>query len=353
MLKFIITSLVLFLFASQCRENGVKPPPPEDTLCAITDTTSHAITWRVDTIGVFPSVLFDVAAIDTNNVWAVGEIELKEYPESDRYNAVKWNGSEYEYYKIHTGEGAPRLDVVMGFTKNDIWFFGVGGYHHWNGDSFLTNEFKLGDVSGLPKAAWGVSSSDYYIAGDNGSISHYNGNGFTLMKSNMDIDLFEIKGYVDSETGEKHIWALGFEDGTSVVLEYKNGQWTNIWDMELLGNYRFPHALYIPDNKSFVMSVWSGLDQKGRLYCFDRNDLTKYKLLAEHSTFDHGMVARSINDIYITGSFNSIEHFNGKSFKKYTEVLGVSRNYQIDIIANNVFAVGGVYQLGLFMHGEK
>lgn len=354
MLKPLIICLIIFLFISCCRDNSVKQPPAQDdNLCVVTDSTSHDITWRVDTIGVFPSVLYDVAAINPNNVWAVGEIELKEHPDTDRFNAVNWNGTGYEYYKIDTGSGAPRLDVVMGFNKNDIWFFGVGGYHHWNGDSFITNEFEMGDVRGVPRGAWGVSSEDYYIVGDNGTISHYDGNNFTLIESNTDIDLFDIKGYVDAKTGEKHIWVLGFESDTSVVLEYKNGQWNDIWDMDMLGNYHFPHTLYIPDNKSIIISVWSGRDQKGRLYCFDQNDLTKYKLLAEHSTFDYSMVAQSINDIYITGSLNSIEHFNGKSFKKYTEVLGASRNYQIDIADNRVFAVGGVYQLGLFMHGEK
>ncbi len=94
---FIILNLS-FLIVRSCSENGVKPPPPEEKLCEINDTTSHAVTWRVDTIGVFPSVLFDVAAIDPNNVWAVGEIWTPEKDtvwnnENTKNNAVKWNGT--------------------------------------------------------------------------------------------------------------------------------------------------------------------------------------------------------------------------------------------------------------------
>jgi len=65
------------------------------------DTTSHEFTWTIDTIGIYGSVLYDVAMIDKNDIWAVGEIHT---PETDRYdslgnwvppfNAVHWDGNE-------------------------------------------------------------------------------------------------------------------------------------------------------------------------------------------------------------------------------------------------------------------
>ncbi len=242
----------------------------------------------------------------------------------------------------------------MAFTKENIWFFsGTGSYIHWNGIDWQSAYISQ-RVGGI-QAAWGVSSSDFYIVGDNGSISHYDGNSFTLMESNTDIDLFEIKGYVDSETGEKHIWALGSEDGTAVVMEYKNGQWTNIWDMDLLdNNYVFPQAIYIPDNKSIVMSVWSGQDERNaRLYCFSQQDMTNYKLIAEHDTYVFGMAGVRVEDLFVTGSFNQTEHFNGQDFHNYKEILGDGRFYDVDVSNNNIYIVGRVNQQPLFMHGER
>jgi len=350
--KLFFLSVILFLFTSQCSDNGVKPPY-KDRFCEISDTTSHMVNWRVDTIGVFSSALYDVVAIDANNVWAVGEIELKEYPETDRHNAVKWNGSTYEYYKVSDGSGAPRLDVVLGFAENDIWMFGQDRYSFWNGDSFSHYKIPLGEAKGSTKAAWGTSSTDFYIVGNNGSISHYDGSTFSLMESNTDIDFFDINGYVDDETGEKHIWVLGSEDGVAVVLQYKDEQWINIWNMDLLGNYRFPHALYIPDDKSLIMSVWSGLDQIGGLYCFNQKDLDDNHLLAEYSTFVFGMAGKSLSDLFLTGSFNQTEHFNGKDFYMYSELFGDGRFYSVDIYDKNIFIVGRVDQLPLFAHGVK
>lgn len=348
----VLSSLFAIL---SCSDKGTNPPiSGKDSICVITDSTSHFISWNIDTIGTFPTTLYDIVAIDDRNVWAVGEIELKEYPESDRYNAVKWNGDEYEYFKVHTSEGAPRLDVVLGFNINDIWFFGVGGYHHWNGDSISANELKLGDVNGLPKAAWGVSSSDYYIVGDNGSISHYDGNSFTLMESGTELDLFDIQGYVDSDTGEKHIWVLGSRDQDAVVLEYADGQWINIWDMDLFNNsFKFPHALYIPNNKSLLMSIWGGASMGGRLYCFNQTDITDHKLLGEYATYDFDLAAFGLNDLFIVGTFNGIEHFNGVQFKDYPEISGSGNNYSVSVVNKSVFIAGTVNQLGLFIHGQK
>ena len=42
------------------------------------DTTSHNFSWRIDTLGVTSSVLYDVAIVSDNDVWAVGEIFLND-----------------------------------------------------------------------------------------------------------------------------------------------------------------------------------------------------------------------------------------------------------------------------------
>ncbi len=65
------------------------------------DTTSHNFTWQTWTFGEHSSsTLYDVAIIDENNIWAVGEIYMNDSlgnPDPDAYNAVHWNGSELEY----------------------------------------------------------------------------------------------------------------------------------------------------------------------------------------------------------------------------------------------------------------
>ena len=56
------------------------------------DTTSHNFTWQTFTFGEHQhSVLYDVAVIDENNIWAVGAIYMNDSlgnPDPNAYNAV-------------------------------------------------------------------------------------------------------------------------------------------------------------------------------------------------------------------------------------------------------------------------
>jgi len=47
----------------------------EDQTKCLMDTTSHNFIWEIDTLGIGGSYLNDVAIIDENNIWVVGNIE--------------------------------------------------------------------------------------------------------------------------------------------------------------------------------------------------------------------------------------------------------------------------------------
>ena len=175
------------------------------------------------------------------------------------------------------------------------------------------------------------------------------------MESGTDISLFEIKGFVDAKTGKQHIWALGFNTGISVVLKLENGQWTNVWDMDLLKNgYRFPHALYIDNSRTLVMDVWSGTEQKGRLYCFNQDDFTDNQLLTEHTTFVRGMGGSGLNDLFFGGSGYRVEHFNGNSLKIYDELLGGGSQIKTIYHENRIYICGDTAgQKAKLIHGKR
>lgn len=65
------------------------------------DTTSHNFSWETFIIGDNFSVLNDIAIINENNIWVVGEIHTAETDQFDSsgvwvqpYNAAYWDGSE-------------------------------------------------------------------------------------------------------------------------------------------------------------------------------------------------------------------------------------------------------------------
>ena len=68
------------------------------------DTTSHNFTFETFTFGgtAGSSILYDVAIINENDIWAVGEIYIADTSINGytTYNAVHWDGNQWELKRI-------------------------------------------------------------------------------------------------------------------------------------------------------------------------------------------------------------------------------------------------------------
>ena len=98
---------------------------------------SHNFTFEMITFGreIGSSVLYDVAIIDENNIWAVGDIWIKDDTSSlgyTKYNAVHWDGSQWEL-KVNNsyvqGFAVP-ITSIWAFSESDIWFAHCGYMVH-------------------------------------------------------------------------------------------------------------------------------------------------------------------------------------------------------------------------------
>ncbi len=98
------------------------------------------------------SVLYDVAIIDENNIWAVGEIYMNDSlgnPDYKVYNAAHWDGIEWElkripyYYNGQTYYSG--IKAIYAFNENDIWF-GTGNMIRWNGTQFISVYVGMGMI---------------------------------------------------------------------------------------------------------------------------------------------------------------------------------------------------------------
>jgi len=297
------------------------------------DTTSHNFTWETFTFGGGSSSYFnDVAIINENNIWAVGEIHTEDTDKFDSngvwvqpYNAVHWNGEEWELKRI-AGFGYPR-NVVYVFRENDVWF---DGSIRWDGAKYSVH------MDGFPllpngdgwriNSMWGVSSEDFYIVGNGGNIAHYNGNSWTKIESGTELSINDIYGSVEdnikycvssSREYGKESFLLKIDSNNKVTKEYlsTDRHFLGIWTKRGFPIYLSGDGTYT--NKS---GSWQN-DLPGNIY------------------FTSDIKGNDLNDIITCGAYGFLAHNNGVGWKTYPVMIGNSY-MAVDIKSNVAAAVG-------------
>lgn len=287
------------------------------------DTTSHNFVWTIDTLGISGS-LRDVQIIDENNIWVVGEIET----DTAIYNAAHWVGGEWEYIEIVSG--SIELYSILYFNENDIWVCS-GIPMHWDGLEWtyyhLWDMGILGPDDGGVEYIWGKSSSDLYFVGREGSIVHYDGSSFTKMASPTTQDLDGIVGVVDSESGEKRIWAYGWTDypNRGLLLQSDGTDWEVIWD---------EHNPFFEGGQYVTPTVWVGIEwfvsytgghDHSQVSIHKNDSLIDYEIIhKDYNGFIRDIGGQYSNDLFFVGYDANIFHYNGSTIKSFQSILNIN-----------------------------
>lgn len=198
-------------------------------------------------------------------------------------------------------------------------------------------------VEGLPKhvtfsAVWGASATDVWLAGEGGTLLHWNGSSWSLAASGTESGLRALSG-----TSSKDVWAAGLDgtllhfDGASWSAKQKTGA---LWSPASGPNERpiysllaLPKQLWAggSGSRSFDGSSWtephhgSHLPTMG-LWGLDSSNLWEVGLQGMVNRWDghhwqrvggeegpnfFGVWGSSANDVWIVGSAGAIVHWAG------------------------------------------
>ncbi len=320
------------------------------------DTTSHNFSYEIFTFGGQPtSFLYDVAIIDENDIWAVGEIYI--YDSSgvyEKYNAIHWNGKKWELKKIYFDfQGIPSwtpLYSVHAFGANDIWFeAGI----HWNGEKFETIKLNI-DFPSHVNELWGTSNKDFYIVGNTGLIAHYNGEEWEKIEPDEDISEYYLSDIYGTADGEVYIVGVDDYFRKSVLIENASGKFEV-----------FQRSDVVPENEIFnpklygdLVSIW--IDENKTVYAAGsylynlKNDNWNYVnslpankpyrgTYAYYRGYITSIRGNASNDILISGTNNTLMHFNGKTWSQLGEPYDPNSNItwaRVTIKGNVAVAVG-------------
>ncbi len=314
------------------------------------DTTSHNFTWQTFTFGGAngSSVLYDVAIINENDIWAVGEIHTSWTDQWDSngvwvqpYNAVHWNGQEWELKRImfyidqdqpSAGKTAYPCNSVFLSEDNSLEITSGGQVYILKGDGtnlLLPMGFKWENRFSI-SSLWGTSSSNFYIVGQNGNIAHYNGTSWEKIESGTTTDINDVWGYYNESNNKTSILAV-------ISNMYNAG---DIRLVALSGNQakdtlNYPYqrrikGIWFKDNYSPVYVCGEGIMEyeRGR---WKLTDLTGWIVAA--------IRGKGLNDIIAVDENGTLLHFNGLRWeivKNFEDMYFVS----IAIKDNTILVVG-------------
>jgi hypothetical protein len=305
------------------------------------DTTSHNFTWQTFEFGEHSSsVLYDVAIIDENNIWAVGEIYMKDSLgnyDHNAYNAVHWNGQKWELKKISVlfrgNIITPPLEGVFAFSGNDIWFVGSLPIHG-DGNNWTMYDLRTTVNPNLSLSkAWGISSNNIYFVGNNGSIAHWDGSSWKKIESGTTTNINDIWGIMNN--------------GLSTVFCTVSSMFNPPQDKKILkvtANHKVDSISWEMDRH--VYGCWTR--DKNILYvCGVGVFVNKFGIWEQinlPAIATNSIRGNNINDIIAVGSLGTIYHYNGVDW----QVMSINTekgNYKVDI-KNNIVAICGCYYSG-------
>ena len=353
---FLRITIIFLPFLISCKGSISEPER-----ISVLDTTSHNFDWQFDTIGIRQSYLRDVSIISPDDIWAVGEINTNDtgIPDSNgviirAYNAIHWNGTKWELYRLKTARydgplGEDQINCLYCFSTDDIWMFSrLGAYVHWNGSKWET-EF-VWEAKGTIYTIWGFSSNDLYFAGTNGSLTHYDGSNFTLLPTTITMDIKDIFGTIDPISGDREILYVAsnsYVEPPDRGIFRLNGKQSIPVNSDSLPN--FISTLWF-DNSDKYYVAGDGLWFTSKL----GQSWTKEKSLLPY--YKNDMLGLNHNDIFIVGAYGYIAHYNGANWRNYNddELPFFDGTFaSVDYIGNLVVTVGSSGLNAIILRGYQ
>ncbi|MBN8705973.1 MAG: hypothetical protein J0L62_08845 [Bacteroidetes bacterium] len=295
------------------------------------DTTSHNFVWRVDTIGGYLSVARDVAIVNENDIWVVGEFyKNHSNPDSidaDRYGLCIWNGKSWQLTRVpyrFNGIEEPNSSVSFAsifVLKSDfIWLCSLGRtpIRFKNGifDSFSTHDVTT-DRNYINKI-WAKDENNIWFVGDGGTILYFNGSTFSKIPYSPDVDFVDIWG---DETGMVRVVANKSGTFTSSIVRISTGAATLEFEgLNQAVNSQKPDIYYTvwwKDATTMFLGADNGFFKKHgenyqRLSSYHDNNPIQFQVFYAKGYAN--------NDVFVVGNYGQVAHYNGKSVHLFTEL---------------------------------
>ncbi len=335
----LAASMIVLIFSGvDCKHNPVGPPPGADT-------TSNNFTFQTYTFGgnAGSCYLQDVAIINDTDIWAVGAVYLDSAdgaPDPFPYNAVHWDGKEWQLSRIYFSTVCGQSDLtpypttaLFALSGTDIWMAGAGQVVRFNGHSQSAPVCVAPPISFTINGLWGNNANSIYAVGYGGTIAHYTSGTWTKIATGTDLSFDDIYGSggqilaVAYDAAEIHGYS-----GALFSIQGNGATQLSINPIQL------PSALYgvwfVPNQRYYI--VGEGVYEKRSL-----SD-TSWTPLPITGAATTGACGSDTSDVFIVSSTGDFLHYNGVRWTSLRAETGLSNGgySRVAVNGNTVVGVG-------------
>lgn len=315
--------------------------------------TSNDYNWQIiEFEGYNPACFQDVAIVNENDIWAVGEVDQYN-PDGtydwQPYGAAHYDGNSWKLvkvpYRIGTSPEWPGL-INAAFSANGYLFFApLSSLLIKNGDIWKElGYFVSGTIfSGQVAAIWSPDAENIYCVGGSGSIYYCTVYGWMKLNSGTSSNITDIYGFKDPATGKYTAYMAVLPpsyagDGQILRITEKTKVDTVSWEP-----------------RHYIYSLWTkkGFPMYAGGVGLYANSGGKWKEFPEfHNEIINKIRGTGLNDIYAVGS--KISHYNGIEWKTFDQLsLAYGVYNSVAVTENKIVAVGWSGNKAIIIVGSR
>ena len=318
--------------------------------------------------GTYGNELNSVAVISANDVWAVGHSpDPSGLPLYIQRSLIEhWNGANWSVISNTNPTGKPEviLNGVAAINANDIWAVGHSGdpsfvpyqtlTERWNGTSWsIIPSPSPGTYNGNDlTAVAAISTNDvwavgWYQSGPTGQVGgaltmHWDGTSWTVVPNPTKATLYAITAISSND-----VWAVGAQ----VILHWNGSNWSTVsfplpTGPDAYASLKGVSAVSANDIWVVGYNQWSYFS--GYLYApltYHWNGISWSLVPNAGNTNEylHGVTAVAANNVWAVGDNGQFQHWNGAAWSRVTSPypgLGGRLKGVAAVSASDIWAVG-------------
>ncbi len=301
--------------------------------------TGNSFSWTKHYLGsaeINHSEIRDIAIISENDIWAVGQFVL---PDTNlagysNYNAVHWDGTDWEYKKLWFEApgnylSVPPITGILAFSQDRMFMMCEWGTTIYDG----RNQLKTESGPYWTTTIWGSDSNNIYAGGYSGKIYHYNGTVWTPIETGTDLFVQSITGDYNKRTNSYEIMAFCVDFGNELrqKLLRIDGLKSTEFSMQGISNWIL-EPWFIAGKKFYASG--SALYYKG----YGEQNWEQLPIAGTNNLYS--VNGKGFNDIFVGGADNRLFHYNGVEWEKLLPEFPNSSYGTIKMKDNVVVAAG-------------